>query len=341
MENIQKRILLITTGGTIASVAAGGGLRPGETGEDLLRLAGHTAYDITVRNLFSLDSTNIEPEEWKQIAECVYQERSGYDGIVIAHGTDTMAYTASALTFALPGIDRPVVLTGSQLPISHPLSDAPANLQCAFAMAAAGRNGVFIAFNRRVFLGCRAVKVRTTDFSAFESVNLPPVASVNAKGLLVHDRLLKSVRGSMSGMPCTFRGQMDSRVALIKLNPGTEPALFSSLSGMGCRGVVIEAYGAGGINFNRRDIVAALEELRRKDIPLVVCSQCLYEPTDMTIYEVGRKALTAGVISAGDMTSEAAVTKLMWGLGQGLDTEGISALFQENLHGEITIPDSQ
>lgn len=337
MAETPKKILLITTGGTIASVATRQGLRPRETGEDLLRLVGHTGHSVTVRDLFSLDSTNIEPEEWRQIAECVYQERLAYDGIVIAHGTDTMAYTASALTFMLPGIDRPVVLTGSQLPISHPLSDAPANLRCAFAMAAAGRNGVFIAFNRRVFLGCRAVKVRASDLDAFESVNLPPVATVNASGFHVHDSILRGARGSAGGTPCALRGRMDSRVALVKLNPGAEPALFSTLDSIGCQGVVIEAYGAGGISFNRRDIVAALEGLGKRGIPLVVCSQCLYEPADMTVYEVGRRALTAGVIPAGDMTSEAAVTKLMWGLGQGMDVKGVSALFQENLHGEITL----
>lgn len=336
-QNRKKKILFITTGGTIASISTGQGLQPEDDGEALLRRAGHADYDITVRNLFSLDSTNIGPEEWGEIAECVYKERTHYDGIVISHGTDTMAYTASALTFMLPGIDRPVVLTGSQLPISHPLSDAPSNLQCAFAMATAGRNGVFIAFDRKIFMGCRAVKVRTIDFSAFESVNLPSVAHVNATGLIVHDHTLRQAGGSLRERLCSLKKQMETRVVLVKLTPGIEPAVFDSLHKIGCRGIVIEAYGAGGISFNRRDLIGGLEKLVNARIPLVVCSQCLYEPADMTIYEVGLRALQKGVISAGDMTSEAAVTKLMWGLGQGMDAEGISRLFAENLHGEITI----
>ena len=161
------------------SVQSEYGLHPGEGDGILLRFPGHELYDITVHSLMTLDSSNIQPEEWAQIAKCIYEERLSYDGVVITHGTDTMAYTASALTFMLPGIDRPVVLTGSQLPAENVLSDAYANLQCAFAMAASGIEGIFIAFDRQVFLGCRAVKVRTMDFHAFESVNLPSVEEIN------------------------------------------------------------------------------------------------------------------------------------------------------------------
>ena len=134
--NGKKRILLITTGGTIMSVQSANGLQPGENENSLLRFPGSGQYDITVHSLLTLDSSNIQPEEWALIARCIYEMRGDYDGIVITHGTDTMAYTASALTFMLPGLDRCVVLTGSQVPVSNMLSDAYANLQCAFAMAA-------------------------------------------------------------------------------------------------------------------------------------------------------------------------------------------------------------
>lgn len=146
MSGEKKRILLLATGGTIASGASERGLRPEETGAQLLEHLGPLPYEVTVRDILTLDSSNIQPEEWQLIARSVYTMREGYDGVVITHGTDTMAYTASVLTFMLPGIDLPVVFTGSQLPIGHPLSDAPENLRTAFAMAASGEPGIFVAF---------------------------------------------------------------------------------------------------------------------------------------------------------------------------------------------------
>lgn len=327
----KKRILLITTGGTIMSVPSAKGLLPGEREESLLRFPGCESYDITVHSLMTLDSSNIQPEEWALIARCIYDMRLDYDGIVITHGTDTMAYTASALTFMLPGIDRPVVLTGSQLPIGNILSDAFSNLQCAFAMAASGVEGVFIAFDRRVFLGCRAVKVRTTGFDAFESVNLPPVAEINSRGLALRREAIPA-----RNEECRLEAGMSGRVALMKLIPGVDPRLFSAFADMGCKGLVIEAFGSGGINFLRRDVVSEVSRLVARGVAVVICSQCLYEATDMTVYEVGRRALDCGAIPAGDMTTEAAVTKLMWLVEQGCDADEIRRRFQQSLHGEIS-----
>lgn len=329
--NGKKRILLITTGGTIMSVQSANGLQPGEDENSLLRFPGSGQYDITVHSLLTLDSSNIQPEEWALIARCIYEMRGDYDGIVITHGTDTMAYTASALTFMLPGLDRCVVLTGSQVPVSNMLSDAYANLQCAFAMAASGANGIFIAFDRQVFLGCRAVKVRTTAFNAFESVNLPAVAEINSRGLAIKRGLLPP-----QGGVCHLENRVSSRVALMKLIPGVDPKLLSAFADAGCRGLVIEAFGSGGINFMRRDVVSEISRLVARGVTVVICSQCLYEATDMTVYEVGRRALDCGAIPAGDMTTEAAVTKLMWLLEQGLEQDEIVRQFKTNLHGEIS-----
>ena len=171
MEN-KKKILLLTTGGTIASLAGSDGLQPhrSDVMEREIRQLG-TYYDITVKDVMCLDSSNIRPAEWQLIARRIFEDRAGFDGIVISHGTDTMAYTASAVTFMLPDIDLPVVFTGSQLPLADILSDGPDNLRTAFAMAASGKPGVYLAFDRKVMLGCRAVKVRASGFSAFESVN--------------------------------------------------------------------------------------------------------------------------------------------------------------------------
>lgn len=328
----MKKLLLLTTGGTIASTPSEDGLRPTAHGAGLLELAGPLTYDVTIRDLLTLDSSNIQPEEWQLIARTVFEQRGEFDGIVITHGTDTMAYTASMLSFMLPGIDLPVVLTGSQLPIFHPLSDAPDNLRTAFAMAASGVAGVFVAFDRNVLLGCRSVKVRTTGFNAFDSVNLPPVAQVSSDGLVINSHLLP-----VQSTPCMLADQVDSRVALFKLIPGLDPRFLEALPQLDCHGVVLEAFGSGGLAFLRRDLVTALEHLVELGVSVVVCSQCLYERSDMTTYEVGRRALQKGVIPGGDMTTEAAVTKLMWALANTASPKEVFAMFAKNLTGEISV----
>ena len=192
----KKKILLLTTGGTIASVPGTDGLEPRRADvmeRELNQL--RTYYDITVRDVMCLDSSNIRPAEWQLIAESVFDNRHGFDGIVISHGTDTMAYSASAVTFMLPDIDLPVVFTGSQLPLADILSDGPDNLRTAFAMASSGVPGVFLAFDRKVMLGCRAVKVRASGFSAFESVNARYAGTVSNRGLVLDERVLPKRTG--------------------------------------------------------------------------------------------------------------------------------------------------
>lgn len=321
---LKQKILLLSTGGTIASAPSKCGLRPERTGQDLLTMLGSTPYDITVKDILNMDSSNIQPEEWQYIAEQVYQAHNKYDGIVITHGTDTMAYTASVLTFMLPGITIPVILTGSQLPMTHPLSDAYSNIHCALAMAASGIPGIFIAFDRKILLGCRSVKVRTTSFNAFESINAPIVAMVNANGLqLLHSLPFQPKDG------CELKKELDTHVVLVKLIPGIEPSLFRAIVDTGIHGVVVEAFGSGGLNFMRRDIASALGILVKQGIPVVVCSQCLYESSDFTKYEVGEHALQQGIIPGKDLTTECAVTKLMWALGQKMSLEEIGDFFNQ------------
>ena len=202
----KKKILLLTTGGTIACTSGDQGLEPRNSGVMQFALEQlRSFYDITVRDVMCLDSSNIRPAEWQLIAQTVYRERSNYDGIVISHGTDTMAYTASAVTFMLPGLDKPVVFTGSQLPLTDLLSDGPDNLRTAFAMAAAGQPGVFLAFDRKVMLGCRAVKVRASNFSAFESVNAHYAATVSNLGLVVDQQNLPQGTGKAGCVPTSAR----------------------------------------------------------------------------------------------------------------------------------------
>ena len=328
----KKKILLLTTGGTIASMPGGEGLEPQrsevmEREIDQLR----TYYDITVRDVMCLDSSNITPGEWKTIATAIFEERTGFDGIVVSHGTDTMAYTTSAVTFMLPNIDLPVVFTGSQLPLADMLSDGPDNLRTAFAMAATGHPGVFLAFDRQIMLGCRAVKVRASGFSAFASINARYAGTVSNQGLVVDRWVLPKPRGEAK-----LRPELSNEVFLLKLTPGINPAIFDMLAAMGYKGIVIEAFGLGGFNMlgrGLRGIRRAIED----GVSVVITTQCLYDSADLGVYQVGSKLLQLGVIQGRDMTSEAAMAKLMWAIGQGMDQEEIAKLFQTNLAGEVTI----
>ena len=330
--SLKKKILLLTTGGTIASKPGGEGLEPHRSDvmeRELNQL--RTYYDITVRDVMCLDSSNIRPEEWQVIARHIFEDRAGFDGIVVSHGTDTMAYIASAVTYMLPDIDLPVVFTGSQLPLADMLSDGPDNLRTAFAMAAAGHPGIFLAFDRKVMLGCRAVKIRASGFSAFESVNARYAARVSNRGLVVDETVLPQRTGEARFCP-----EISRNVFLLKLTPGLNPAVFDMLAAMGYKGIVVEAFGLGGINVlhkGLRGIHRAVED----GISVVITTQCLYDSADLQVYQVGSKLLELGVIQGRDMTSEAAMTKLMWAIGQGMEPEQITALFQKSLAGEVTV----
>ncbi|WP_312644741.1 asparaginase [Hydrogenoanaerobacterium sp.] len=329
----MKKILLITTGGTIASEPTEEGLAPSLSSGELLPLLTSITENYTVEtyDLFHLDSSNIQPEEWQQIAGCIAQRYRFYDGIVLTHGTDTMAYTSSVLSFMLRNIPIPVVLTGSQLPIRHPLSDGFENLRGAFAMAASGAPGVFVVFDRKVIFGARAVKVRTTGFDAFESVNSACAAVINSQGLQMLYTPTKP-----QGEFC-LEDNLCSDVFLIKLTPGLNPEIFDMLLQMNYKGIVIEAFGAGGLHFIRRDLIAKLQKIVQSNITVVVCSQCLYEGSDFSIYQAGQKVLDQGVVQGYDMTTEAAVTKLMWALGKNSDPAEVRRVFATNYVGEISL----
>ncbi len=241
-----------------------------------------------------------------------------------------MAYTASAVTFMLPGIDVPVVFTGSQLPLSDVLSDGPDNLRTAFAMAATGTPGVFLAFDRKVMLGCRAVKVRASGFSAFESVNARYAGIVSNRGLVLDPRAFPP-----ASCEAKLLSGISSDVFLLKLTPGLSPRIFDALAAMGYRGIVIEAFGLGGMNVLNKGL-SGIRRAVEAGISVVVTTQCLYDSSDLRVYEVGNRLLDMGVIQGRDMTTEAAMTKLMWAIGQDMSLDEIAKLFSVSLCGEIT-----
>jgi len=305
------RVTLLATGGTIASLETADGLMPMTRAEGILAFMPslRERADILAQDVFMLDSSNIQPEEWCQLAQAVRAVEEISDGIVITHGTDTMAYSASALSFMLPGLKIPVVFTGSQLPLHHPHSDAPGNLREAFAMAASGRPGVFIAFHHKVIHGTRAVKMRTLGFDAFDSINAPPVGRFDADGLHLRQE------ASLPQYDIQNPLEIDARVFLLKMMPGTDPEIFDHIKRAGYRGLVLEAFGLGGLHYIRRNLIEKLQGLSQSGLITLVTTQCLYEKADFTLYEVGRGFMEDNIYGAHDMTTEAAVTKLMWALG--------------------------
>ncbi len=327
--------MIINTGGTLSSVTSEHGLSPGLSSGEILEELRMVSRNLTLEteDFCSLDSANIFPEDWAALAAKIGQIYGNYDGIVIIHGTDTLAYTASMLSFMLQNVPLPVVLTGSQLSISHPVADAMENCRCAIHMAAGGCAGVFAAFNRKVMLGCRTSKIRSMSFDAFDSANYPNVAEISALGLHIRKELLPEKKG-------VFRVQPDysDKIFLLKLYPGIDPSILSLLQAQGYKGVYIEGFGLGGMPFLKHDFASAVRDAVDNGMTVLAGSQCPYEGSNLSVYETGLLALRGGVLQAYDMTAEAAVTKLMWVLGQTEKPEEIRDYFQTNLVREVTIP---
>lgn len=323
----MKRIVLLATGGTIACRQTADGLSPALSAANMLESVPCRAdVEIVPRDVFSMDSSNIQPEEWSQLAHAVHHALTdeNTDGVVITHGTDTMGYTAAALSYMLHGQTKPVILTGSQLPMSAPLSDAETNLSCAIEAACKGVPGTYVCFSRKLIHGTRAVKTHTLSFDAFSSVNRSLAGVIDSEGV----RFLRPQR--ITG-EYQFRPEVDSRVFLLKLVPGTQPDVLDFVAQAGYRGLVIEAFGLGGLHYIRRNLVEKLRMLRARGVRILVLTQCMYERADLSIYEVGNQLLRTDVINGMDLTTEAAVTKLMWALAQPNTDE----LLQTDLCGEI------
>ena len=328
----MKRIVLIGTGGTIASEMTEGGLTPELTTEQLLShvpaISGICTVDCI--QLLNLDSTNITPDHWRMMARCIRARYEEYDGFVITHGTDTMAYTAAALSYLIQGSPKPVVLTGAQKPIGFDSTDSKVNLMDAFRCGAEDLPGISIVFNSRVILGTRAKKTRSKSFQAFSSINYPDL------GVLRDGVLLRYIRQECGAKP-VFYDQLDTKVALLKLVPGVDRGLADYLLERN-NALIIESFGVGGLPEDS-GLYDCVREAMAAGKTVVLTTQVENEGSDLGVYHVGHALKNdLGVLEAYDMTTEAVVAKLMWILGQTRRREEVARLFYTPVAQDILWP---
>lgn len=321
---MKKKLLLIATGGTIASVQGEMGLSPNMKPDELLKYVDKIPplYQLDSMTLMNIDSTNMQPEFWRKIAETVYKRYAEYDGFVITHGTDTMAYTAAALSYMLQQGSKPIVLTGSQVPMSFDPTDAKRNLQDAIRFACENINGVFVVFDGRVIQGTRAVKIKTKSYDAFESVNYPYIAYVDNQVVTY-----PVDKPSNQGHLLIYDTSLCTDVMVVKLYPGIKPDLFDYLK-LHYRGVIIESFGSGGIPIVGRNLLPKIEELIDYELAVVITTQCLEEGEDLHLYEVGRKVVEKNIIHTRNMNTEAIVAKLMWALGKSSEVKTVKQIME-------------
>lgn len=330
----MKKILLIGTGGTIASQLTADGLAPELTSEQLLAQIPSISEICRVESvqLLNLDSTNIAPEHWLRMVRCIRKHYKDYDGFVLTHGTDTMAYTAAALNYLIQQSPKPIVLTGAQKPIGFDVTDSKANLKDAFRVASSDMPGVSLVFNGKVILGTRAQKIRSKSFEAFSSINYP------ALGVLRDGVLLPYIRQECSPEP-VFYEALDTRVSLLKLIPGTDPALLDFLLERS-DALVIESFGVGGLpEYEGADFCGSVCRWTERGRLVVLTTQVQNEGSDLGVYHVGhRLKAVPGVLEAFDMTTEAVTAKLMWILGQTRDAQQAQRLFYAPVAHDILWP---
>lgn len=317
----MKSILVIATGGTIASAEEGSGLAPALTGEQLVTFVPEVAQvcRVEVSQVMNVDSTNMRPQGWLAIAAEVRRRYDDFDGFAVLHGTDTLAYTAAGLSYLVQGSPKPVVLTGSQLPMGDPGTDGKRNLLDAVRVACDdAAAGVMVAFGGKVILGTAARKERTRSFEAFDSFNVPDLGYVRDGRVEWADGA--EAGGAASGV--RFYDALNPRVAVLKLTPGMDALVVDALR-PACDALVVEAFGLGGIP-EYDGITETLLAWVDAGKTLVMTTQCPYEGVDLSVYEVGRAFCDRpGVLMGGAATTEALLAKTMWALAQAADPDGV------------------
>jgi L-asparaginase len=332
----MARILFLHTGGTLMMRAAsrsdaGPELTPDAYVRDLreeLPILGRIA-EIESAILFNMDSADMQPSDWVAIARAVHAAlgRGVYDGVVVVHGTDTMAYTASAIAMMLGPLPKPVVLTGAQRPLAEVRTDARQNLIDAALVATLPIPEVSIVFASRALRGARCIKRDAWAFEAFDSPNCAPLVELG-----VGVEVAAHVRSAEELSP--FDDRIDPRVLSVRLFPGLDPKLVRGALAAGVRGLVLSTYGTGNLPHAAGSLVPVLDEARERGVPVVVVSQCPRGFVDMRRYAGGAEAQAAGAISGGDMTVEAAVAKLMIGLARFPRIEDLRTWIEADIVGE-------
>lgn len=330
----QTSILLIYTGGTIGMVKGkNGALKPFDFEKLTAEIPELNKFDFSLNAIAfkkPIDSSNMHPKVWIDLAKLIKDNYAKYDGFVVLHGSDTMAYTASALSFLLEGLCKPVILTGSQLPIGVRRTDAKENLITSIEIAAGGKTPeVCVYFEYKLLRGNRTVKVNAEHFEAFDSPNFPALAEAGVR--------IKYQKKTSCDVNQTLiaHQKMHDDVALLKLYPGINPSVVNAVLNSGCKGLVLETYGSGNAP-TQTWFINALSDAIAKGMLVVNISQCLAGSVSQGLYETSSELESIGVISGGDMTTEAAITKLMFLLGQDLSTTEVIAQIPTSLRGELT-----
>ena len=344
MTNTDKSaVLLIYTGGTIGMKDSGNGLVPFDFSGILGEVPELRKFTLKIDSYtFNplIDSSDVEPGMWKKLAELIKERYDSYDGFVVLHGTDTMAYSASALSFMLDNLAKPVIFTGSQLPVGSLRTDGKENLVSAIEVAAAkdayGRAmvpEVAVYFNSQLFRGNRTTKVNATAFDAFRSPNCPPLAEAGIN-IRYNRNLIRYPSDAAAGL--TINTALDTRVAILKVHPGiTEQVARNVLLGEGIRAIIIETYGSGNA-ISKPWFTDIVRESAASGRILLNVTQCLAGDVDMSLYATGKALKDAGAVSGSDITTEAGLGKLFCLMGEHADNDTVKALLEKNLKGEIS-----
>lgn len=328
----MKKILMIATGGTIASRLGDNGLSPQMSGEEMISYVPQIKElcEVDCIQLMNIDSTNISPVEWELLATTIQQKYEDYDGFVICHGTDTMAYTSAVLSFLIPKSPKPIVITGSQKPIDLVITDAKTNLLDSFLYCVSKRAcGTNIVFNGKVINGARAKKMYSKNYNAFSSINYPLVA-------IIQDGKVMSYRDRKYGGKPTFYNKLDSSVGVFKLIPGADSNVLDKYFSF-YDAVVVESFGTGGIpDGENRGFYPVIEKWQKRGKILVMCTQVVNDGSDMSVYKVGKSLKEKyGFLESYDMTLEAVVAKLMWILAITKTPSKVKKMFYRNIADDI------
>ncbi|MBE5741891.1 MAG: asparaginase [Clostridiales bacterium] len=328
----MKKILMIATGGTIASKRSESGLSPQMKSDEILAYVPKVreVCEVSALQLMNIDSTNVTPDDWVKMAETIRDNYDGYDGFVLCHGTDTMAYTAAVLSYLIPKSPKPIVITGAQKPIDMEITDARTNLFDSFLYCSSNfACGVSIVFDGKVINGARAKKMYSKSFNAFSSINYPHIAVISG------GKIIRYIDKKYSGKP-VFYNKLNGKVGLFKLIPGANPELLDYYFKKH-DAVVVESFGTGGIpDAYGEEFYKVIEKWQKKGKVLVMCTQVVNEGSDMTVYKVGKSLKEKyGFLESYDMTLEAVVAKLMWILANTKNTAKIKKLFYKNIVDDI------